>query len=121
MTFGRGSSSVVDHLTYRGIHALRVVPLSSRVIDLEEFTGEFYSEELDTSYWLRVQDGGLVAVHQRHGEIALTPFLEDEFTSDRWFIPVLEFDRNEGGTIVGLRISQGRSRNMRFEARNGGL
>ena len=118
MTFGRGVEGKVDHLTYRGIHALRVDAQSHPAGELSDYVGEFYSEELDTSYWLAVRDGALVAHHRRHGDIELTPLLRDEFRGNQWFIPVVEFDRDEREDVIGFRITQGRSRNMRFERRD---
>ena len=118
MTFGRGVEARVDHLTYRGIHALRVDDESHRAGDLNDYVGEFYSAELDTSYWLAIREGALVAHHRRHGDIELTPLLRDEFRGNQWFIPVLEFDRDQREQVIEFRITQGRSRNMRFERRD---
>jgi hypothetical protein len=94
------------------------VELITRPLDrLDEYEGEFYSEELDTTYRLSVRDGVLVAHHRRHGDVDLTPVLRDEFRGSQWFIPSLEFDRGDRGEVTGFRITQGRSRNLRFEAR----
>ena len=84
---------------------------------LTDYVGEFHSRELDTSWWLAIRDGRLVAHHRRHGDVALTPVGRDAFASDQWFLPSLEFDRDDRGDVLGLRITQGRSRNMRFEVR----
>ena len=120
MSFGRSAEGTVDHLTYRGIHALRVEIDSQDSDDLSDYVGEFYSEELDTSYWLSVLDGTLVAHHRRHGDIELLPVMRDEFRGDQWFVPSVEFDRDDLGRVTGLRISQGRSRNMKFRRRGAG-
>jgi len=115
MTFGRGDGGGVDHLTYRGIHAPRVRPVSPGSVALGSYVGAYYSSELDTTYRLRVRNAKLVAEHARHGSIGLTPVLQDEFEGAAWFIPSLEFDRDEQGSVSGFRITQGRSRNLRFE------
>ncbi len=95
-------------------------PQSYPAGDLNDYLGEFYSEELDTSYWLSVRDGTLVAHHRRHGDIELLPLLRDEFRSNQWFVPSLEFDRDERDRVIAFRITQGRSRNMRFALRGSG-
>jgi hypothetical protein len=115
MTFGRGGGGAVDHLTYGGIHAPRVVVVTAASVALGAFVGAYYSPELDTTYRIAVRDGTLVAEHSRHGTVLLSPLLEDEFEGSEWFVPSLAFDRDDGGAITGFRISQGRSRNLRFE------
>ena len=120
MTFGRGGAGDVDHLAYRDIHAPRIESQSYPARDLNDYLGEFYSEELDTSYWLSVRDGTLVAHHRRHGDIELLPLVRDEFRGNQWFVPSLEFDRDERDRVIAFRITQGRSRNMRFALRGSG-
>lgn len=116
ITFGRNASGDVDHATYRAIRAPRVEPYTATTAELEEYEGEFYSEELATSYWITVRDGELVANHRRHGDIRLIPSLRDEFRGDQWFFQGVEFDRDANGAVTGLRVSNGRSRNLRFKA-----
>ena len=82
---------------------------------LEAYVGAYHSAELDATYRIEVRDGSLVALHRRHGTIALSPRGADEFAGSAWFIPRLDFDRSEVGDVTGFRISQGRSRNLRFE------
>lgn len=118
MTFGRADGGgAVNHLLYRDIRAPRVEPITRPLDRLDEYEGEFYSEELDTTYRMSVRDGVLVAHHRRHGDVELTPVLRDEFLGSQWFIPSLEFDRGDRGEVTGFRITQGRSRNLRFELR----
>src|SRR5262249_3439147 len=38
---------------------------------LRQFTGDYYSEELGTTYSLIVREGGLVATHRRHQDVPL--------------------------------------------------
>ena len=92
-------------------------PPAPEVGDLRNYEGEYYSEELATSYWVRLRDESLVAHHRRHGDIELTPVGNDEFRSDVWFMGSVEFDRDGKGRVSGLRVSQPRSRNMRFARR----
>ena len=118
MTFGRSAKGTVEHLTYGNIRAPRIEAAANSTGELHDYVGEFHSEELDTGYKVAVEDGTLVARHRRHGDIRLTRLAGDEFRGSQWFVPVLEFDRNERGEVVGFRITQERSRNMRFERRD---
>lgn len=83
--------------------------------DLAEFTGRYYSPELETAYVARDVGGRLVLVHRRHGEIGLTPTEEDTFRSDVWYVGSVEFDRDEAGAVTGMRASSGRVRDLSFE------
>ena len=84
---------------------------------LAEYAGEYWSEELLTGYRLEVHRAALVAHHQRHPPIHLDPVARDEFGGDTWFFGGVEFDRNEAGEITGMRVSNGRVRNLVFERR----
>jgi CubicO group peptidase (beta-lactamase class C family) len=81
---------------------------------LTEFAGTYYSEELGTTYVLKVVEGKLIATHRRHDDIALTSSGEDKFGGDQWFFSKLDFKRNEEGRISGFQLTGGRVRNLRF-------
>jgi CubicO group peptidase (beta-lactamase class C family) len=119
ITFLRDASGRVDRLRYRGLNRPKVedLPLPSGS-QLNEYTGEFVSDELVTSYEVLVEDGNLVMQHRRHGTISLTPAWRDDFRGGAWFLNAVEFDRNDDGQVFGLRITQGRSRNLRFVKRD---
>jgi CubicO group peptidase (beta-lactamase class C family) len=82
--------------------------------ELEQFAGNYFSEELNTNYVLKVEDGKLMATHFRHGNLALNPVKEDMFRSNRWFLGILSFFRDNAGNIEGLFVSSGRVRNLLF-------
>lgn len=117
ISFPNGSGGRVPHLEYRGITAPRVEPWSPSPAELEEFVGVYTSEELDTSYEIVLRDTALVAVHRRHGEIALTPVARDEVRGDVWFIGSMEFIRDGAGRVTGLEISNGRALDLAFVRR----
>jgi hypothetical protein len=71
---------------------------------LEEYAGDWVSEELDTHYVLTVVDGKLVAQHYRHGTIRLTAREPDVFVGDLFFLRA----------IGDMFIGEGRARNLRF-------
>lgn len=81
---------------------------------LVEFEGDYYTEELDTTYTIRVRGNGLVAQHRRHDDILLT-YADDHFVGDVWFFPEVRFTRDDAGRVTGFRLTGGRVRNLNFE------
>jgi len=53
-------------------------------IDLKEFVGEYYCDELGTTYAIVVQNDRLVAKHRRHDDIPLNR-VDDYFEGEQWF------------------------------------
>jgi len=84
---------------------------------LTEFTGNYYTEELDTTYTLVVCENRLVAQHRRHDDISLTD-AGDHFIGNTWFFPEIRFTRDEIGRITGFELTGGRIRNLYFEKRD---
>ncbi len=81
---------------------------------LEEFAGDYFSPELEALYRLAVEGDTLVARHVRHGDVALTPLDDDEFTGASWFLRRVAFTRDDRGLVDGFRVTGGRVRNLRF-------
>jgi len=81
---------------------------------LSEYAGNYYSEELQTSYSLAVEDSILVAHHQRHDDIVLQPQDVDVFTASNWGLGRIEFFRDTKNKIDGFRLNSGRVRNLLF-------
>jgi len=79
---------------------------------LQEFSGTYYSPELDTSYELIVKDGKLVRHHNRHPDWSLTYLRPDLFNLGGYF--QVHFTRDTQGTITGLTMNSGRVRNLVF-------
>ncbi len=98
----------------------RVEPFDPATVKWDDFTGRYYSEELDITYTLEVkkdenEDPKLVITHLRIGEINLTPLTPDHFGSTMWFVSRIRFERDDRGKITGFRASGGRARNLLFE------
>jgi CubicO group peptidase (beta-lactamase class C family) len=83
---------------------------------LKEFAGEYYSEELGTSYTVVVRDSRLVATHRRHEDVPLSHDTGDDFTGSQVYF---RFTRESDGLVTGLLLSSGRARNVRFVRRVG--
>ena len=82
---------------------------------LEEFAGDYYSDELGTVYTLAVVSGKLVAQHRRHDDIQLNPTKKDMFLGEEWFFRQVRFTRDKENRVTGFRLSGGRVRNLRFD------
>ena len=81
---------------------------------LTEFEGDYYTEELDTTYSIRVRGDGLVAQHRRHDDILLT-YTDGHFHGDAWFFPEIHFIRDDTGRVTGFKLTGNRVRNLHFE------
>ncbi len=78
---------------------------------LADFTGRFFSEELETYYTFTVEDGDLV-MHQRRLDAAtLTPGEKDGFSGGGMSYA---FERDRNGQVIGFYLSNVRTRDVRF-------
>ncbi|QDK78338.1 beta-lactamase family protein [Spirosoma sp. KCTC 42546] len=77
-----------------------------------DYIGRYYSPELETIYTIRQKGDALELVHVHHGEVALKPVDKDKFSTGWWFASTIETVRNPKNTVAGLRISNGRVRNL---------
>ncbi|MDX2360384.1 MAG: serine hydrolase domain-containing protein [Crocinitomicaceae bacterium] len=84
---------------------------------LNELSGEYYSEELETSYFLRIEEGKFIIYHSRHGVIEPQLIVRDVFTSD-WPIESMKIIRDDAGKTIGIRLSNSRARNLFFKKVN---
>jgi CubicO group peptidase (beta-lactamase class C family) len=98
----------------------RVEPVAPSPEVLAEYAGRYYSPELDIYWTLEARDDHLVAKRRKYVDSKLSPLFRDAF-SDDW-LPIMGypttylavFERDAEGTVVGLRVSGSRVRNLRF-------
>nr|WP_297789078.1 serine hydrolase domain-containing protein [uncultured Allomuricauda sp.] len=77
--------------------------------------GKYYSPELKTMYSISIDDkSNIYLEHARHGIIKLEQLYNTIF-SGNWPVGTVEIKRNEKGKVMGLRMSNGRTRNVWFE------
>jgi CubicO group peptidase (beta-lactamase class C family) len=86
-------------------------------VELSDFTGTFYSPEIDTHYTFYVEDNTLKCYHARHGELTMEVAGPDVFKSS-WPLGAIKMKRNQQGEIIGLHISTGRVKNLWFKKIN---
>jgi len=82
---------------------------------LKEYTGSFYSEELQTTYKILWENGKLFMRHKNpykdYPEDALTPTFKDKFIVSGL---KLNFFRSQKGDAVSFTVDAGRVKNIRF-------
>jgi len=119
VSFHRDSANQVSLMKlYQGgqvMDAPRLEPFDPDAVDLSEYAGTYYSDELSTGYELIIVDGDLIARHQRNSDIKLSPVKEDVFSGDAWFFGQTEFIRDDTHAITGCKVSSGRVRNLHFQ------
>ena len=98
-----------------GIVADRVELVRPSPEALRAFVGDYYSEELGTTYTIALKNNRLVARHRRNDDVALTPTAADQFASFRWWFRAVVFTRDDHGEVTGFRLTGGRVRNLRFD------
>jgi len=115
VTFHRLSNGKVHTMTLHqngDTHANRVEPFTLPAEQLKQYTGTFYSPELDTRYALVVEKDTLTVKHHRLGRVgACFTRAKDSFTLNG---DKVSFARSKNGQITGFRVTSGRVRNLLF-------
>ncbi len=112
------SGKVIKMLVRMGggeVTAPRMPDFDKSRFDLKQYTGDFFSPELSTTYSLIVENNRLVARHFRTGDVSLTPLKADGFSGDRWYFSKIEFVRDRDNRVTGFNVSGSRVRNLKFE------
>jgi CubicO group peptidase (beta-lactamase class C family) len=91
-------------------------PFNAEQVKLNDYTGTYYSEELETFYEFEVVNDTLVVHHQRHDDFKIWPKAQDVFSSNVWWMGDLRFTRN-GSRVDGMKASNGRVKNLDFRKR----
>ncbi|MEO5930889.1 MAG: serine hydrolase domain-containing protein [Candidatus Kapaibacterium sp.] len=101
-----------------GEHMAHRVTVKAVPDNLAPFAGTYRSPELQTSYTLVVENGKLVARHQRRAPVTLTPKQTGGpplFAGDNWLLKRVIFDRGKDGVVNTMLVSFARNRDIRFE------
>lgn len=92
----------------------RLDPSASSPELLKKYAGTYYSEELDTRYHFVVEGDQIIAKHQRHTDFQILPLSKNNLTADAYFMRDIKVNW-EGNQVKGIRVSNGRVRNLWFE------
>lgn len=81
--------------------------------ELKAYTGNFYSNELETFYKISLKNGKLYGYHSRFGEFEIQILKKDVLS---WSgMAISKYQRNKKGAIIGFNITMNRIRNLWFE------
>ena len=89
----------------------RPEPITLSSSQLQEYAGNYYSDELDITYTLDVENSNLV-LKLRETSSTLTPYSTESFG---WRRRDLNFERDREEKITGFVLQAGRVRNLRFQ------
>jgi hypothetical protein len=96
----------------------RYDPVEPTEKELLKYAGTYFSDELQTSYRIEVNNDALIAHHLRNGEVTLVPSKvpgqQNRFDSDAWWFSKVKF-YDENGVILGFKLDTSRIRNLNFE------
>ncbi len=84
---------------------------------LQEFVGEYYSEELDSTYRIEEDHAKLVLKRRKHAPAELAPVGQDLFaaaTMMKWTVVPIQFLRDSQGRVSGMTLTAASVRNMKF-------
>lgn len=98
-----------DNAIFRRMPAPRVDAAT-----LQQYAGDYVSEELDVTWQIEPQNGSLLLKRRLLPDQILQPVFLDAFTSTAG---VLRFERSADGRATGFVVGGGRVTGFRFEAR----
>ncbi len=89
-------------------------PANYNATTLEEFTGRYYSSELNAYYSFYIKDNQLVATHTRLGDFKLKAIKNDYFIGNKGSFLKVVFVRNSFNDVIGFEVSSSRAKNVSF-------
>ena len=109
---GARPGATMDTPVADGVRIEPVEGFEPAASDLAAYVGAYHSDEAEVTYWVEVEDGGLV-LRDRYGDgPSLVPVYPDAFRQGgSTFI----FRRDETGRVTQASLSQGRVWDLRFE------
>jgi hypothetical protein len=80
---------------------------------LSEYAGNYYSDEIDSTYRIAVQEGKLTLLRKKFPPLSLTAVFADAFNSGG-LIGTIRFTRDQQQRVTGFTANGGRVRNFAF-------
>ena len=81
---------------------------------MSDLIGTYFSPELKTEYTISMTETGLTVSHARHETFDITPLNKNELVGGAWFFNEVRVVRNSIGKVTGLKVSNGRVRDLVF-------
>jgi CubicO group peptidase (beta-lactamase class C family) len=106
-------AGITIHASRTTAKPAKVVKFSPTAEQLKAFAGTYYSDELETFYKIKVENGQLAMYHFRRGEFDLhvNKYIPNEFNSNTGTI---DFYLDAKKRVAGFKLSGDRVRNIRF-------
>ena len=109
---GKGSELIL-HQNGQNSTAKRIERWNPSLEEMKRFEGMYYSDELQTFYTVKMdKENKLIALHQRHPDLALMPGDKDWMSTSS---VSMHFIRNNQGEVTGMTIETGRIKNLKFK------
>lgn len=92
------------------------LPTKMQVDDksLLEYTGIYYSPELDCTYKITLKDHQLYLTNSKYNDTKLTLFGPDHLLNDTWYMKHLLVTRNRAKKITGFEVDSWRVMHLKF-------
>ena len=87
-------------------------PVSYTSEELQEFAGDYFSEELNVTYALKMMGEELMLYLDGNEKSAMESIKANTLSNDDY--GVFEFSEDANGVIEGFRLMAGRVRNLKF-------
>lgn len=119
IAFTRNSNQEINEFVFTQgsnvMKAPRIKEFDLKSLNLADYTGVFYSPELETRYTIVLEDGKLKATHIRNEPCEIHPVADGIFNTDVWYMGRIEFIKNPQGLVTGMKVSSGRVKNVKFD------
>jgi hypothetical protein len=89
-----------------------VKPAAPTPEQLNEYAGAYYSDEIDSTYRVAVQDGKLTLLRKKYPPLILQPTFTDAFSTNS-LLGIIRFTRDQQ-RVNGFIADGGRVKNFRF-------
>ncbi|MFB3070847.1 MAG: aminopeptidase, partial [Nitrospirales bacterium] len=94
------------------INSIAYKPVSYSIDELKNFVGAYYSDELNSSYDLRIKDDALLLYVNGKEISALKPVMKNLFINSDF--GTFTFKEGSTGNIAAVSLDAGRVRNLNF-------
>ncbi|KIC95780.1 serine hydrolase domain-containing protein [Flavihumibacter solisilvae] len=111
-----GKDTLVDIIFPDKLMKLKKYVQASKVSDdiLKQYTGLYYSPELDCKYGISLKDNKLFLTNSKYSDSELTLINSDHLTSGSWYMNHLQVLRDATNKITGFEVNSGRIMHLKF-------
>ncbi len=88
-------------------------PIKDPMPYMQQYTGRYFSPDLESIFDIRIKEDTLIGHHARHGDFPMKMLKKDVIQIPGFGI--IKMAREADEEITGIRISNGRARNVWFE------